>query len=284
MIIPDPRRHAFRPDLADARLRGQVEAARFVEGALHQVVVASAVLRREPRDESAIDTEALHGQDVLVFEVRADGWSWVQLLPDRYVGYLPSAALTSARIAPTHRVAVLRTFVYPEANIKTTPDMALSIGSRVTAQAHDQRFARLARSGYVIAAHLAPIDQHEKDFVAVAEKFLGTPYRWGGKTSHGCDCSGLVQLALDATGVEAPRDSDMQEAELGTPLNRAPDFSGLKRGDLVFWPGHVGVMRDEKTLLHANGHHMLVVSEKLDEAVQRIAEKSGPAITAIKRL
>lgn len=277
----DPRRNALRPDLADARLRGIVEASRFVDGAPRVVVAPAPALRRRPAHDAPLDSEALHGERVTLFETRGDGWCWVQLSADQYVGYVEAAALGQTGTPPTHRVSVPRSFVYPRADVKAPPLSWLPMGAQIAAVVHDERFVMLETGTFVIARHVAPLAARTPDFVAVAESFLHVPYLWGGKTGLGLDCSGLVQVALAASGRPAPRDSDMQERELGVKLN---DETVLRRGDLVFWKGHVGVMRDGETLLHANGHHMQVASEPLAEARARILARDGGDVTAIKRL
>ena len=278
----DPRRHAFRPDLADASLVGRFAATRFVVGIAGEIVAPATALRRHPARDAPLESEALAGEAATVFETRPDGWSWVQLARDRHVGYVETATLAPPGAPHTHRLRVPRTLVYPAPDIKTPPLSWLPLGARFAAAPHDARFLRLARGGYVVAVHAVAIDAPAAaDFVAVAESFLAIPYLWGGRTGLGIDCSGLVQTALDACGVSAPRDSDMQEAELGTAIN---DRSALRRGDLIFWKGHVGMMRDAHTLLHANGHHMQVASEPLAEAEARTAARGGGPITAIKRL
>jgi cell wall-associated NlpC family hydrolase len=276
----DPRVTPIRPDLAAAELRGRAEAPRYSQGRILQVVEASAPLRRAPQPDAPLETEALFGEIVTVFE-EAEGWAWAQLARDRYVGYLPQAALAPPRAPATHRVAALRTHLYPGPSIKLPPLMALSLGGQVAVSAFEQDFAVTEDGMRLWARHLAPADSGEADFVAVAERFLHAPYLWGGRTSEGIDCSGLVQAALTACGVAAPRDSDMQEAALGAPVS--PD-GPLARGDLVFWKGHVGVMRDAATLLHASGWHMAVVSEPLAGARERIASGSGGEATGARRL
>jgi cell wall-associated NlpC family hydrolase len=280
-MVLDPRRNAHRPDLADARLEGQVVAARFVAGKMQRVIAPSTALRRAPVDSAPLDTEALHGEHVVVFERREDGWCWVQLQRDGYVGYVLGSDLTDPGAPATHRVIVPRSFVYPLADIKAPPLSWLPLGAEIAGRIHDDRFLALDDGGFIIARHAGDIAASAPDFVAVAESFLAVPYLWGGKTGLGLDCSGLVQIALSAAGVPAPRDSDMQAAELGQRVN---DFSALRRGDLVFWPGHVGVMRDAATLLHANGHHMQVASEKLADAVARIELRASSPITAVRRV
>lgn len=275
----DPRVTPKRPDLAAAHLRGKLAAPRYAEGRTLSVVAASAPLRRAPSHEAPLETEALFGEAVVVYEA-LEGWAWAQLSRDGYVGYLPQSALGAAP-APTHRVGALRTHAYPGASVKLPPRLALSMGAQVCVAAPHGEFAKTPDGLHVFGAHLAPLDAFEDDFVAVAERFLETPYLWGGRTSEGIDCSGLVQGALAACGVDAPRDSDMMEKALGAPLAADP---ALRRGDLIFWKGHVGVMRDAATLLHANGFHMKVASEPLRQARERIAEKSYGAVTSIRRL
>lgn len=275
----DPRRHAFRPDLADAGLTGQVEATRFVTPIGRQVAAPACALRRHPRADAPLDTEAVHGDRVRVFDTTEDGWSWVQLEADAYVGYVRSEALRDLGPAPTHRVVVPRTFVYPSPDVKAPPASWLPMGAEVAAALHDPRFMRVD-GGFAIARHLAPLSLPAPDYVAVAEMLTGVPYLWGGRTAGGIDCSGLVQLAMRVAGRAVPRDSDMQERELGTPLATNGE---LRRGDLVFWKGHVGMMRDGTTLLHANGFHMLVASEPLAEAAARTEASSGSLITSIRR-
>ena len=278
----DRRVTPARPDLAALSLRGRIEAARFVEGRERRILSASAPLRRAPDAEAPLETEALHGEIAVVYEESGD-WAWAQLARDSYVGYLPTAAL-AAPVEPTHRVAALRTHAYPRANVREPPRLALSLGALLRVERFDGDFA-VARDGlYVYARHLARIDSFEPDFVAVAERFVETPYLWGGRTSEGIDCSGLIQSALGAAGIRAPRDSDMMEAALGAPLPVEDALNRLRRGDLIFWKGHVGVMRDAETLLHANGWRMKVVSEPLNEARARIADQTQGAITSIRRL
>jgi len=277
----DPRLTPARPDLAARYLEGQVQAARFVDGTLYEVVEPQAPMRRGPSPDAALDTEALKGERVTIYETDQEGWAWGQLQNDGYVGWLPASALTLAAAEPTHKVTALRTLAFPGPDIKLPPMQTLGLGARLVVTRMQGGFAVIAAGGYVPGRHLAPVDQTEGDFVAVAERFVGTPYLWGGKSNLGIDCSGLVQTALTACGLPCPRDSDMQEKALGTAT--APDLGGLQRGDLVFWKGHVGIMRDTQTLLHANAFHMACATEPLAEAVERI-RAGGSTITSIKRL
>jgi cell wall-associated NlpC family hydrolase len=188
-----------------------------------------------------------------------------------------------AGAASTHKVAALRSLSFPGPSIKLPPVEALPLGARLVVVRIEDRLAVTQSGGYVPASHLLPIDQYESDFVAVAERFVGTPYLWGGKTSLGLDCSGLVQVALAACGMSCPRDSDMQEAALGAPIAAAADYSNLRRGDLIFWKGHVAMMRDGGNLLHANAFHMAVAVEPVAEAIARIG-MAGSAVTSLRRI
>jgi hypothetical protein len=278
----DPRVTPARPDLAAGHLQGQVAAERFVDGILREVVEAQAPLRRTPELDAPLDTEALRGERVTVYEEDGEGWCWVQLAADGYVGFMPQQALAPPGPEPTHRVAALRTFVFPGPSIKLPPLMALSLGCRIAVARFDRGFAWLAAGGCVPEQHVAPVGTREPDFVAVAERFVGVPYLWGGKTSLGLDCSGLVQVALNTAGIACPRDSDMQERALGVPLG-ASEVVELRRGDLIFWKRHVAIVRDADMLVHANAFHMAVAVEPILDALRHIAAAGGAA-TSIRRL
>jgi cell wall-associated NlpC family hydrolase len=278
----DRRLTPARSDLAADHLRGLVDAPRYAIGEAKRVIAAAAPLRRFPDAGAPLETEALHGESVTVYD-EDGGWAWAQLDRDKYVGYLPGVAL-AAPSEPTHRVGALRTHAYPGPSIKLPPLLALSLGAQLSIARQDGDFAVTDDGLHVWARHLAASGSHESDYVAVAERFLETPYLWGGRTSEGIDCSGLVQTALTAAGVASPRDSDMQEAALGQPVALDEPRTPLARGDLVFWKGHVGIVRDSVTLLHANGWHMKVVSEPLAEARHRIAANGGRYVTSVRRL
>ncbi len=279
MTALDPRLTPARGDLAAAHLENVVAAARFAEGRPRRIAVGTAPLRREPRPDATLDTEALLGEAVTVYE-EDEGWAWVQLGADGYVGYLPATALGPPGEPATHRVAALRTFLFPGPSIKLPPADVLPLGARVTVAAVEGALARLATGGFVPACHLSPPDVAEPDFVAVAERFLGVPYLWGGKTALGLDCSGLVQVSLDAAGIATPRDSDMQEASLGAAA--PPDPQALLRGDLLFWKGHVAIARGDGTIVHANAHRMAVSIESIAEALARI-EAAGSPLRSVRR-
>lgn len=276
----DPRLTPARLHVADLRLRDRVTAARYVAGTKRRVTAPSAPLRRAPAADAGLDTEALLGDAVDLYDV-AEGFAFVQLARDGYVGYLPAESLGPIDPEPTHRVTALRTFLYPEPDLKRPILGHLSLGARLTVTGEAAAYLETP-GGYVFARHCAPLDTREPDYVATAARLAGTPYLWGGRTSLGLDCSGLVQLCLDAAGLPCPRDADMQERALGEPLPL--DLARLRRGDFVFWRGHVGLMRDPETLIHANGYHMAVAAEPLAEAVARIAAHSFGAVTGTRRL
>jgi len=279
----NPRLTPARPDLAAAHLRGEVEAARYVEGRRIHLHVEVADLRPKPSRDASVDTQVLYGENMKLYDER-DGWAWVQLKNDNYVGYIARDALAEGEATPTHRICVHRTFIYPEPDVKAPTLIGLPLGARVQLTDDQGDFVRLAQGGFVFARHVKPYDDRIIDFVAVAEGFLGTIYLWGGKTGLGIDCSGLVQVSLAEAGIASPRDSVVQEGALGTPLPITEDLEGLRRGDLIFWKGHVGIMRDAHELLHANAYHMRVATEPLVETRDRIRQRGGGEITAIKRL
>ena len=271
--MADKRLIPARADLAASYLKGQVEAARFVEGEICSVTRGRASLRARPSDDAPQDSELLLGEIVTVFE-RRNGWAWLQAETDSYVGYVREEALGPAADNDA-RVILPLTPLLSAPDVKSPLRDLLPLNATVKRGGIHGSFVEVAGS-FIHARALAPRDEIAGDFVAVAEQFLGVPYVWGGKTFEGLDCSGLIQTALQAVGVPAPRDTDIMERELGQTVLGAK----AKRGDLIFWKGHMGVMRDGETLLHANAFHMQVVSEPLAVAIERIAKP----VTAIKRL
>jgi cell wall-associated NlpC family hydrolase len=288
----DRRLNAFRPDMADVRLKGRVAAAHFVAGSPRTVVAGNAPLKSQPASDAPLASEVLRGETFVVFDDGAEGWSWGQLETDGYVGYVPSDALESSSPAATHRVTALRTFVYPGPDMKLPALGALPLSARIAlageAITRGTRYALLADGeGAIVANQAVPLAMSPvTDFIAVAERFLNAPYLWGGRTSAGLDCSALVQLSLGEAGIAAPRDTDLQERALGHAVDGSVE-APLRRGDLVFWighwAGHVGIMIDGEYLLHANGHHMAVVIEPLAVVTERIAGKTRQP-TSVRRL
>jgi cell wall-associated NlpC family hydrolase len=280
--MDDPRLTPARPDLAARYLEGKVKAARFVDGEEFCVREAIAPLREGPAADAMLATQALMGERVTVYDRNGEGLAWGQLNGDGYVGWIPDAALAKPSAAPTHKVTALRTFAFPGPSIKLAPIETLPMGARVTVTREDDGFAVTSDGWYLPRRHVDGLDAMENDFVAVAERFVGTPYLWGGKSSLGIDCSGLVQVALTAAGTGCPRDSDMQRDGLGRALD-ATETKKLQRGDLIFWKGHVAIVRDADRIVHANAHHMATVVENTREAIARI-KAAGSEVTAVKRL
>jgi len=283
----DPRLNAYRPDLAAVSLEGRVEAARFVTGRPAQVACGVADLRRRPAPTAPLDTQLLFGETVTVYD-QADGWAWVQNGTDDYVGYVAAGAL-AAEIAPaTHTVSVPRTFLYPEPDLKAPPLDALGLMSRVRVTGQEGHFAEIvvgATRGWVHAAHLAAPGQEAPDYVATALGFLGAPYLWGGRSSLGLDCSALVQLALARAGRPCPRDTAAQARALGEAVEWRPGQSVPRRGDFVFFPGHVAIALDGSRVVHTNAGAMLTAIEPLAGLEARVKDETGgTGITGLRRL
>jgi hypothetical protein len=280
--MDDPRMTPARPDLAAKYLEGKVKAARFVTGEEFEISDAIAPLRSAPSPDAELATQALKGERAMIYDRDGEGWAWGQLSSDGYVGWLPDRALAKPSGRPTHRITAIRTLALPGPSIKLPPVETLVLGTTLIVTRQDGVFAVTREGWYLPQQHLCGIDHHADDFVAVAERFVGTPYLWGGKSSLGIDCSGLVQVSLNAAGTGCPRDSDMQQDGLGRALDPA-ESKKLRRGDLIFWKGHVAIARDATSIVHANAHHMATAIEATHDAIARI-KAAGSEITSIKRL
>ena len=275
--MSDPRLTLARPDLADMDLQGLVAAAEYDVPTGWQVAVPAAALRKAADPMAEQWDQLLFGERFWVLDVK-DGFAWGQAARDGYVGFVDEDDLVPLGAPATHQVAVLRTYAFAEPSIKSRPRGLYSLNALTAIEAVEGRFAKGQGTGWFIAAHLAPIGVGLDDYVAVAQGFLGAPYQWGGRESLGLDCSGLVQQALAACGQAVPRDTDLQAAFF-TPITEAE----RRRGDLVFWKGHVAILLDAETILHANAYHMAVAIEPLAEAVARIEAAGSGTVTGWRR-
>lgn len=263
----DARLTLARPDLADAALQGLIEAERFDKTTSFHCAAAATAIRRDPDPASEQLDQLLFGETFRVIET-GRGWGWGQADRDGYVGHVLLADLKPGLVAATHRVGALRAYAFSRPDIKSRPLALLSLNALVAVEAEEGQFLKAEGSGWIAAVQLKPVGEVETDPAAVAERFLGAPYQWGGRESLGLDCSGLVQQALHACGRACPRDSDLQQAALGRPVAQ----KDLARGDLVFWKGHVGMMLDGERMIHANAFHMQVEIEPLAQTIARVGE------------
>ncbi|MFC3711982.1 C40 family peptidase [Sphingoaurantiacus capsulatus] len=253
---------------------GDYAAAAYAQPQKMSCIASRAMVREAPRVDAGAGSELLRGEPFLAMEVGGE-WAWGYCGADRYVGYVPAAAIGAAT-APTHRISTPSGLIFGNADVRAAHVGELPMGSLVVATGREGAF-HVTDIGFIHHRHLTPIGEAAPDWVAVAEQFVGTPYLWGGRTRSGIDCSGLVQMALGAGGIAAPRDSDMQLAALGKPVETP------KRGDLAFFRGHVGIMIDETNLLHANAYWMATVIEPLELVATRSGGDQRPLI-GLRRL
>lgn len=276
-LSDDMRLTPVREGVAAESLQGIVQAERFAEGKNLHITAPVCVLKREPDDSAAIDSQLLYGERFVAYGEK-DQWLWGQAPRDHYVGWIRKSVVAEGHLDATHQVMSRGTFLYTEADMKSQPVMKIPMASRLVVTdrvtVRDTDYLKTSR-GWLIKKHARTLSKSARDFVMVGESMLGMTYLWAGRSTFGLDCSGLVQLAMQMAGIAVLRDTDMQETSIGEAVELAPDLSGLKRGDLIFWPGHVGMMRDSENILHANGHTMTVFSEPLENAVKRISYLYG---------
>ncbi|HEY5106284.1 MAG TPA: C40 family peptidase [Caulobacteraceae bacterium] len=275
-MTPDPRVTLARSDLAADSLEGLIKAERFAHPIAMQTIAPLAALRTEGRAGAEQADQLLFGEVFEVLEAK-DGFAWGQARRDGYVGFVEAACLSSELLAPTHRIGAPSTFAFAEPSIRAAPFGPLSLNALVTVLEESGSFVRVAGAGWIPRRHLSPIGCFEADPATVAQSLVGAPYLWGGRSSLGLDCSGLIQQALHACGLACPRDTD-QQSLLGVAIGPAEH----RRGDLIFWRGHVGMMLDDQRLIHANAHRMAVAIEPLHEAIARI-EASGAGPPTVRR-
>lgn len=276
-MTSDPRMTPANERVAHTSLRGEVRSGRFLDGKILHVQQPIANLSSEPGGPRT--SQLVFGEAFCMLE-EVDGHAFGRCERDGYVGWVARAALSDGP-GPTHWVVAPATHLYPQPNIKSEAQIALFFGSGLHVTGEKGSFLQVATGHFVPKQHVMPLKARYDDPLGVADLFLGTPYLWGGTSRWGIDCSGLVQIALLACGVACPRDSDQQAEAVGEDLLEAEP---LRRGDLVFWTGHVGFMSDSRTLLHANVHHMSVAYEPLKDAAARIASAGDGHITRRKRV
>ena len=278
-VLEDPRLTPLRDGVASRSLEGIVKAEVYLDPKIMACAVPAAGVHRAPDLASEQMDQLLFGEAFEAIEEEAGGFVWGQARRDGYVGFVAASALAAPAPEPTHRVAAARTYAFAEPRIKSRASGPYSMNALVAVEAQEGRLCKIAGAGWMAAEHLTPVGVFETDVAAVAERFVGAPYLWGGRESLGLDCSGLVQAALFACGLACPRDAD-QQAGLGREIAR-PEFG---RGDLVFWRGHVAIGLDATRVVHANGHHMMVAIEPLETALSRIEAAGVGKPTAFRRL
>jgi len=279
----DPRVYPYRDDIAADFLEGRVEAKAFVAGQEHRVGTASTPVMTKPDAGTLQASELLFGEAFTVYE-DASGWSWGQCGHDGSVGYLPTDDLSHDHTEPTHWVTATRSLVYPDPKGEYPAALGLGFMARVAVEGEEGNYARLATDGWMFAKHLAAIGDTRPDFTATATMLSGVPYLWGGRGGLGIDCSGLIQVPLAAAGISVPRDSDQQADAIGRDLGVPDDLSDLQAGDILFFPGHVGIYLGGGKFLHASSFDMMVVTHRLGDVLERMQERHGQGITRVRRI
>ena len=268
-IVFDPREYAYKAGLAADYMRGLIRSPKFLVGEVFQVKINVTSLKKSPGQSSEQVSELLFGEEIIIYEI-LNGWAWGQSQTDGYVGYVSMDHISCKLQENTHEVTALRAFVYKQPDIKASIITCLSMASQLSITHSRGLFAYIENLGWIFEKSIRTLGGVESDFVSVAQKFTGTPYLWGGRSSFGIDCSGLVQLSLRRVGVLCPRDTDQQASSVGSPVN--DEITKLLRGDLIYVNGHVAIMVNPHTILHANAFHMSVELESLEDFLSRLKQ------------
>jgi len=284
----DPRVHPYRDDIAADFLEGRVNAQAFVAGKSCRLGAASAPVMSkpvfsQPSPGELQASELLFGEAFTVFE-DTGGWSWGQCGHDGYVGYVRSKDIFGNLPEPTHWLAAVRSLVFSDNKGEYPAMMSLSMTAKVCVETIDGEYAKLVSGGWMFAKHLMALDETRPDFVVLAQMFARVPYLWGGRGGIGIDCSGLIPVPLAANGFLVPRDSDQQAGAIGEDIPVPDDLSALQPGDIVYFPGHVGIHLGAGALLHASSREMMVVTHSLSDVIARMVERKGKGITRVRRL
>ncbi|MFQ5763805.1 MAG: NlpC/P60 family protein [Rhodospirillales bacterium] len=279
----DPRIHPYRHDVAADFLKGKVVSEAFVPGREQWVAEPHAAVMTAADIGQLQASELLFGETFFVYDEK-DGWSWGQCGHDGYVGYVLSESLTRIRTPLTHWVTAARSLVFPDPKGEYPATTSLSLMAKVTVLDEKDEFVHLASGGWLFKRHLAPLGETRPDFIANAETFTRVPYLWGGRGGLGIDCSGLIQVALTAAGIAVPRDSDMQAEEIGEDVPVPDDPAALERGDILFFPGHVGIYVGDGQFLHASSFEMMVATHPLTDVLGRFRERIDAGISRVRRV
>tara|TARA_B100000900_G_scaffold369010_1_gene346581 strand:+ start:246 stop:998 length:753 start_codon:yes stop_codon:yes gene_type:complete len=237
------------------------------------IIKSSVSMKSEPIETSSLETECLFGETVEILDETFD-WVYCKLNTDSYHGWVKKEGLGKIK-NPTHRVLAKRSFVYTDRNPKSNNLLYLPIGSQLAVNKIESEWAEVSlcnnstQVGYVPSRHIVSLDHRFKDWVAIAELFEGTPYKWGGRDTLGVDCSALLQLSYQTYGEVIPRNTSQQ---VKLKKKHISDIGNLKRGCVIFWKGHVGIMIDKFNCIHANAFHMQTKIEPLNQIISRIGD------------
>ncbi len=228
-----------------------------------------------PNIRSEVTSQILYGERFKILSKRK-GWIKIKSLYDRYSGFIKNKTYVK-ELKISHKVSNIQANIFNKPNVKTKKN--LYFGSKLSAIEKRNGFVRFEKNQWVKLKDIKKITHKEKNFIKIFKLFLKTKYVWGGKTSKGIDCSALLQIFFYYNDVFYPRDTKDQ-----IKYSTKKKSKKFKKGDIIFWEGHVAICVNSKQLIHAYGPEKKVIIMPIKKTIKRILDTANLKVRKISRI